>query len=289
MEKVRVATILGTYQASLTKFPYLSLEWKKNCEEEALLGVSMTGQWDNSVVRDPQVQRRLKEVAIETNRKYAKRFGINPSTAVTCVKPSGNSSQLFDCASGMHPRHAKYYIRRVRVENHNPLKRLLEAEGVPCVPEVGQTKETATTWVLEFPMKSPDKAMLKDDLSAGDQLEYWKVLKENYCEHNPSVTISVGPGEWLAVGDWVYRHWDIVGGLSFLPRSEHVYQLAPYEEISEERYAELVSHFPVIDFAKLVLYEEEDRTTGSREYACVGGTCEIDPAPSLTAVVKGSR
>ncbi len=276
MDKIRVATILGTYQASLTDFPYLSSEWKKNCEQEALLGVSMTGQWDSSVVRNPQVLRRLKEVAIETNRKYAKRFGINPSTAITCVKPSGNGSQLFDCSSGMHPRHAKYYIRRIRIENHNPLKKLLDDEGVPCVPEVGETKETATTWVLEFPVKAPSRAVTKDDLTAQNQLEYWKVVKENYCEHNPSTTVSVGQDEWLAVGDWVYRNWDIVGGLSFLPRSNHVYQLAPYEEISQERYMELASRFPNIDFAKLILYETSDYTTGSKEYACVAGTCEID-------------
>ena len=276
MGKVRVATILGTYQASLTRFPYLSKEWKKNCEEEALLGVSMTGQWDNKAVRDPQVQRRLKEVAIETNRKYAKRFGINSGAAITAVKPSGNGSQLFDCASGMHPRHAPYYIRRVRIEGHNPLKQLLEDEGVPCVLEVGQSKESATTFVLEFPVKAPEGAIVKGDLSALDQLEYWKTLKENYCEHNPSVTVSVAGDEWLQVGDWVYRHWDLVGGLSFLPKSEHVYQLAPYEEISAERYHALASVFPAIDFSKLVLYETADQTTGGKELACVGGVCEID-------------
>lgn len=276
MEKVRIATILGTYQATLTAFPYLSPKWKENSEAEALLGVSMTGQWDNAVVRNPQVQRRLKEIAIDTNRVYAKRFGINPSTCITCVKPSGNGSQLFNCASGMHPRHAKYYIRRVRIEGHNPLKRLLEDAGVPCVPEVGQTKETATTWVLEFPVRAPDGAIVKNDLSAADQLNYWKTLKENYCEHNPSVTISVGADEWLAVGDWVYRNWDIVGGLSFLPKSDHIYQLAPYEEITREVYEQLVALFPTIDFAKLSLYEQDDATTGSKEYACVAGLCEID-------------
>ncbi len=287
MDKVRVATILGTYQASLTNFPYLSPEWKKNCEQEALLGVSMTGQWENTVVRDPQVLRKLKEVAIETNRKYAKRFGINPSTAITCVKPSGNGSQLFDCASGMHPRHAKYYIRRVRIEGHNPLLKLLQDEGVPCVPEVGQTKETALTWVLEFPVQAPSKALVKDDITAHRQLEYWKIVKENYCEHNPSVTVSVSPDEWLSVGDWIYRNWDIIGGLTFLPRNEHTYQLAPYEEITQERYMELASRFPTIDFSKLVLYEAADATTGAKEYACVAGACEIDiVAPSAESKVS---
>ncbi|OGZ16581.1 MAG: ribonucleoside-triphosphate reductase [Candidatus Lloydbacteria bacterium RIFCSPLOWO2_12_FULL_51_9] len=276
MEKVRVATILGTYQASLTKFPYLSKEWKKNCEEEALLGVSITGQWDSTVVRDPLVLRKLKEVAIETNRKYAKRFGVNPSTAITCVKPSGNGSQLFDCASGMHPRHARYYIRRVRIESHNPLFKFMKDAGVPFHPEFGYSQENATTFVLEFPVKAPEKALIKDDITAKTQLEHWKMVKENYCEHNPSVTISVGQGEWLAVGDWVYSNWDIVGGLSFLPRSDHVYQLAPYEEISQERYEELTRTFPSLDFSKLVLYEDTDTTTGAKELACVSGTCEVD-------------
>ena len=276
MEKIRVATILGTYQASLVKFPYLSKKWKKNCEEEALLGVSMTGQWDNEAVRDPQVMRRLKEVAIETNRKYAKRFGINPSTSITCVKPSGNGSQLFDCASGMHPRHAKYYIRRIRIEAHNPLKKLLEDEGVPFHPEVGQVRDSATTWVFEFPVKAPKKAVTRNDLSAHKQLEYWKRLKENYCEHNPSATISVESDEWLEVGNWVYTNWNIIGGLSFITKSDHLYQLAPYEEISRERYEELASEFPKLDFSKLVLYENNDQTEGAREYACVGGMCEVD-------------
>jgi hypothetical protein len=227
------------------------------------------------------VQRALKEVALETNRIYATRFGINPSTAITAVKPSGNGSQLFDCASGMHPRHAQYYLRRVRIEGHNPLKRLLEDAGVPCVPEVGQTKETATTWVLEFPVRAPEHAVVKSDLDAIDQLEYWKMSKEAYCEHNPSVTVTIAPDEWLRVGTWVYEHWNIVGGLSFLPKSEHVYQLAPYEEISKERYLELASVFPEIDFAQLVRYETSDTTTGAKELACVSGTCEIDiPAPT---------
>ena len=243
------------------------------------MGVSITGQWDCPAVRDGQVMRKLKEVAVETNRKYAKRFEINPATAITCVKPSGNGSQLFDCSSGMHPRHAQFYIRRVRIEGHNPLKRLLEEEGVPCVPEVGQSKENANTFVLEFPVKGPNRAVVKNDLSALEQLEYWKRVKENYCEHNPSVTVSVGAEEWLAVGNWVYEHWDIIGGLSFLPRSEHVYQLAPYEEISEERYLELASKFPKIDFAKLTLYEQDDQTTGAKELACVGGVCEIEITP----------
>ncbi len=276
MDKVRVAAILGTYQATLTNFPYLSADWQKHCREESLLGVSITGQWDCPIVRKPQVLRKLKEIAVDVNRKYAKRFGINPATAVTCVKPSGTVSQLMDCASGMHPRHAKYYIRRVRVDTHNPLFRLIKDAGAPCVPEVGQNEETATTWVIEFPVKAPAKAILKDDINAHQQLEHWKMLKENYCEHNPSVTISVSSDEWLSVGDWVFKNWDMVGGLSFLPRNDFVYRLAPYEEITEEQYIQRASRFPTLDFSRLVLYEMHDQTTGSKELACVAGLCEVD-------------
>ena len=276
MDKVRIATILGTYQASLTNFPYLSKEWKKNCDEEALLGVSIDGHWDCKALRNPETMKKLREVAIETNKKYAKRFGVNPSTAITCVKPSGQGSQLFNCSSGCHPRHAKFYIRRVRVESHNPLFMMLKDIGVPYFPEVGQDEKNATTFVVEFPIAAPKGAIVKNDLSALDQLEYWKMLKENFTEHNPSVTISVSNDEWLKAGSWVYENWDMVGGLSFLPRNDHVYRLAPYEEITEEKFNELAKKFPKIDFSKLVLYEYDDQTKGAKELACVAGLCEID-------------
>ena len=287
MEKVRIGAILGTYQATLTKFGYLSPEWKKNCEEEALLGVSITGHWDCPALRNPNTMRKLKEVAIETNREYAARFGIRPSAAVTCVKPSGNTSQLFNSSSGMHPRHAPYYIRRVRIEAHNPIFHMLKDAGVPYFPEVGQNVETATTYVLEFPIKSPDKSVFKDDMTAIEQLEYWKMVKENFTEHNPSTTISVGDNEWLEVANWVYAHWDIIGGLSFLPRSNHIYRLAPYEEITKEQYEERLRNFPNIDFAKLVLYEYDDQTKGAKELACIAGLCEVDI--STSDLVKESR
>ncbi len=274
--KVRVATILGTYQSTLTDFNYLSKEWKKNCEEERLLGVSITGHWDCPALRKPEVFERLKKVAVETNKKYAKRFGINQSTAVTCVKPSGNGSQLFDSSSGCHPRHAKYYIRRVRIESHSPIFMMLKDMGVPYHPEVGYTENTATTFVVEFPVKAPTGAITKADIGAIEHLEYWKMVKQHYTEHNPSVTISVASDEWLKVGTWVYDNWDMVGGLSFLPKSDHVYQLAPYEEITKERYEQMAKNFPEIDFSKIVLYEYDDRTTGSKELACSAGTCEID-------------
>jgi ribonucleoside-diphosphate reductase alpha chain len=281
LDKVRIATILGTYQATLTHFPYLSKEWKKNCEEEALLGVSITGQWDSPVLRNAQMLRKMKEVAIETNRKYAARFGINPSTCITTSKPSGNGSQLFNSSSGAHPRHAPYYIRRVRIEQHNPIFRMLKDMGVPYHPEVGQTSETASTYVLEFPIKAPKGSIYKNDLTALQQLEYWKMLKENYTEHNPSTTISVGEDEWLQVGNWVYENWEIIGGLSFLPRSNHVYRLAPYEEITAAQYEEMAAKFPNIDFSKIVLYEYDDAAvTSSKELACTSGVCEIDPVPA---------
>jgi ribonucleoside-diphosphate reductase alpha chain len=280
LDKVRIATILGTYQASLTHFPYLSKEWKNNCEEEALLGVSITGQWDCKAVRNPQTLRKIKEIAIETNRKYAARFGINPSTCITAVKPSGNGSQLFNSSSGLHPRHAPYYVRRVRIERHNPIFMMLKDMGVPFHPEVGHNAETTSTFVLEFPVKSPKGSTYKNDLTSLQQLDYWKMIKENYTEHNPSATISVSEHEWLAVANWVYENWDIIGGLSFLPRADHVYRLAPYEEITAEKYEELVKNFPDIDFSKIVLYEYDDATTGSKELACSSGTCEIDSVAS---------
>jgi len=284
--KVRVATILGTYQSSLVKFPYLSPEWKKNCEEERLLGVSITGQWDCPALREAEVMRKLRKTAVETNKKYAARFGINPSMAVTCVKPSGNGSQLFDSSSGCHPRHAKYYIRRVRIERHSPIFMMLKDMGVPYHPEVGQTDANANTYVLEFPIKAPEGAVTKNDLGSMDQLEYWKMLKENYTEHNPSVTVSVGNEDWLKVGNWVYENWDMVGGLSFLPRNDHVYKLAPYEEITKEQYERAMKDFPEIDFSKIVLYEYEDVTTGSKELACSAGKCEIDFSASGADTVE---
>ena len=188
----------------------------------------------------------------------------------------------------MHPRHAPYYIRRVRIEGHNPIFHMLRDLGVPYHPEVGQNSETATTFVLEFPIKAPKSKVYKNDLTAIEQLEYWKMVKENYTEHNPSTTISVGEEEWLEVGNWVYKNWEMVGGLSFLPRSNHVYRLAPYEEITADQYEELVARFPQIDFSKLVLYEHEDATEVKKELACVAGTCEIDlpTAEALPATTK---
>lgn len=275
IKKMRIAAILGTYQSTLTYFPYLSKEWKKNCEQERLLGVSITGQWDSKLVRDPNILEKLKEVAIETNKKYAKKFGVPVSTCITCVKPSGTVSQTVDCASGMHARYAPYYIRRIRISATDSLFKMLRDQGVPYQPEVGQIMEEATTFVFEFPVKAPKGAICKDDLTAIDQLEHWKVVKKHFTEHNPSVTISVGENEWILVANWIYENWDLVGGLSFLPRSNHVYQLAPYEAINKEKYEEMTKSFAHIDFSKIVTYEKVDETEVKKELACVGGTCEI--------------
>lgn len=275
IKKIKIATILGTYQSTLTYFPYLSRTWKKNCEQERLLGVSITGQWDSKLARNPEMLEKLKQVAIDTNKKYAKKLGVNPSTCITCVKPSGTVSQTVDCASGMHARYAPYYIRRIRISATDSLFKMLRDQGVPYYPEVGQTLESATTFVFEFPVKSPKGAVCNADLTALDQLEHWKVVKKHYTEHNPSVTISVGEDEWIAVANWVYENWELVGGLSFLPRSNHVYQLAPYEEINKEKYEEMVKNFGNVDFSKIVTYEKIDETEVKKELACVGGTCEI--------------
>lgn len=276
LRKVRMAAILGTYQSTLTDFPYISQEWKENCEEERLLGVSLTGQWDSSAARRPETFLKLKDEAIKINKEYAKRFGVKESSCITCVKPSGTVSQLVDSASGMHPRHAKHYIRRVRISASDPLFHLLKDQKFPYYPEVGQIEGAASTYVLEFPVKAPEGAATKNELTALQQLDYWKSVKENFTEHNPSVTVSVGENEWIESADWLYRNWEILGGLSFLPRDDHSYLLAPYEEITKEKYNELIVKLPRIDFSQIVIYEKEDETQGAKELACVAGVCEMD-------------
>ncbi len=274
--KMRLATMLGTYQATLTNFEYLSKDWKENCEKEQLLGVSITGYYDNKIVRNDKNLQELREEGIKVNKKYAKKLGVNESTAITCVKPHGNSGQLLGVGSGMHPWYAHYYIRRVRISVTDPLLQMAKDQGVPVFPEIGYSTSNASTMVLEFPMKAPEGAVVNKDVSALEMLEEWKRLKVNFTEHNPSVTIYVGDEEWVSVADFVYKNWDIVGGLSFLPRDNHVYQLAPYEEITKEEYEKRVKSLKKIDFSKLVLYEKSDQTIGSKELACVGGVCEAD-------------
>lgn len=276
LRKIRLASILGTYQSTLTNFPYLSKGWKNNCESERLLGVSVTGQWDSKASRSESTLRKLRDEAVKVNKIYAKKFGVPQSSSVTCVKPSGSVSQLTDCSSGMHARYSPYYIRRIRISATDSLFKMLRDQGLPFKPEVGQSLENATTYVFEFPVKAPTGSIFSNDLNAIDQLEHWKKVKINYTEHNPSVTISVSENEWVEVANWVYENWDIVGGLSFLPRSNHVYELAPYEEIDKARYEELLTKFKDMDFAQIVVYEKIDETEAKKELACAGGSCEIN-------------
>lgn len=274
--KMRLATILGTYQATLTDFGYLSEDWKKNCEEEQLLGVSITGYFDNPLIRNDDTLDELREESIKANEEYSSRFGSNKSTAITCVKPHGNSGQLLYVGSGMHPWFAKHYIRRVRISVNDPLMKMVQDQGIPVLPEVGYSTSTASTMVMEFPIKAPEGALTNKDVTALDMLKEWKRLKKHFTEHNPSVTIYAGNEEWDDIKDFVYNNWDDVGGLSFLPRSEHVYQLAPYEEITEEEYNTRKAAFKDIDFSRLSEYEKTDQTVGAKELACAGPDgCEV--------------
>jgi ribonucleoside-diphosphate reductase alpha chain len=275
MRKMRLATIIGTYQATLTNFQYLSKQWKKNCDEERLLGVSITGYYDNKLVRNDKMLDDLREEGIKENKKYAKKFGINESTAITCVKPHGNSGQLLGVGSGMHPWFAPYYIRRVRISVNDPMFRFAKEQGIPYFPEVGYSTSSATIMVLEFPVAAPKGAVFSENVSAMELLEEWKRLKIHFTEHNPSVTIYVNDDEWIRVANFIHENWEIVGGLSFLPHNDHVYQLAPYERITKEEYERRLKELGEIDFSKLLLYEREDNTIGAKEAACVSGTCEI--------------
>lgn len=275
-KKIRLATIFGTLQSTLTNFKYIRPTWKQNCDEERLLGVDINGQMDCPLLRPgaPDREKLLDELlqtVLETNREFADRLGIPHSAATTCVKPDGNSSQLFDCSSGFHPRHSQFYIRRVRGSSIDPVSTLLKDCGVPCHPE----PNNPSLVVFEFPVKSPDGAVTRNDLTAIEMLENWLVWKKHWAEHSVSATIYVEPHEWLAVGNWVYEHFDDISGLSFLPKDGGTYALMPYEEITEDEYNKLLSTFPEIPWAKLSRYEPEDMTTSSQELACTGGVCMV--------------
>jgi len=271
-EKVRMATILGTFQSTLTSFKYLRKIWKDNTEEERLLGVSLTGILDNNIWSE-EVLTMLREVAVETNKKMAKDLGIPQSTAITCVKPSGTVSQLVDSASGIHARHNDYYIRTVRGDNKDPLTQFMKESGIPNEPCV--MKPDSTT-VFSFPMKSPEGAVTRTQMSAIEQLEYWLMFQRHWCEHKPSVTVSVKEDEWMDVGAWVYKNFDEVSGISFLPFSDHTYAQAPYQDIEREEYLELKQIMPKsIDWSKLADFEKEDTTSGGRELACTADACEV--------------
>jgi len=275
LDKVETATWLGVIQATFTDFPYLRKEWKKNCDVERLLGVSLTGQMDNPSILTSECLKALKSRVLRISRKAAEVMNINVPVATTCVKPSGTVSQLVDSASGVHPRYSQYYIRRYRISSRDPLFQMMKDAGIKATPEVGQDEATATTWVLEFPVKSPDGCMTRKDVSALDQLSHYKNLQHNWCEHNASMTVYVRDDEWFEVGNWVYKNWDIINGVSFLPYDGGKYKLAPYEEIDVHTYERLIKGLPVIDYTQLSQYEMTDHTQGKAEYACVGDKCEI--------------
>ena len=275
LDKVETATWMGILQSTFVDFPYLRDKWATNCARERLLGVSLTGQMDNPSILNSEALKALKSRAIRIARKGATHLGINVPVAVTCVKPSGTVSQLVDSASGCHPRYSQYYIRRYRISASDPLFKMLKDQGVPCQPENDQDAETATTWVLDFPVMSPEGCLTRKDVSAMDQLSHYKNLQLNWCEHNASMTVYVKEDEWFEVGNWVYKNWDIINGASFLPYDGGHYQLAPYEEIDHYTYETLIKKFPVINYNKLSQYELQDETGGSREYACTGDKCDI--------------
>jgi ribonucleoside-diphosphate reductase alpha chain len=277
-EKVRVATIIGTIQSRATNFPGLRDQWKKNCEDERLLGVDINGWRDCPYLTEDEGKglTELRDYAIEINKKYSKILAIKQAASVTCVKPSGNSSQLFNCSSGIHPRHFPYYIRNVRVSAHGPVYKVLKDAGVPMDPENGQTAETANTWVVHFPVKSLDGGKFLNDLTAVDQCEFWLKAKKFWTEHNPSVTITYKKSELDDLIEWVCKHKEIIGGMSFLPQVDAKYSQMPYESISEKQYLSYLSEFPDIDFSKLYIYESEDYTTAAQEVACMSGACEIE-------------
>lgn len=308
LEKIETAVWMGAIQSSFTHFPELNKKWKENCDEERLLGVSITGQFDNLSVMTPEALKAYKAKALKVAKKASEILEIPMPAAITCVKPSGTVSQLVDSSSGMHARFSKYYIRRYRISGNDPLFKMIKDQNVPVNPENGQRKQDyvkavkefdssgnmmkaksicpifdnegwnpskVTTWVVSFPFKAPENAVTVEDLDALQQLEHYKKVQKNWCEHNASITIYVRPEEWLSVGDWVYKNWDIVNGISFLPYSDHVYDQAPYESISKEKYEELSKTFPEIDYSKLSSYENDDNTEGAKSLACQGGACEI--------------
>jgi ribonucleoside-diphosphate reductase alpha chain len=273
-----LATILGTWQASLTNFPYLSSSWSKNCREEALLGVSLTGILDNPLMASKDhrllsgVLEDLKKVAIDTNKTWAEKIGINASAAITCIKPSGTVSQLTDAASGIHARHNNYYIRTVRADRKDPLCQMMIDLGFPAEPCVMKPDHTM---VFSFPMKA-EGSVTRNDLTAIQHLELWLTYQRHWCEHKPSITVTVKENEWMQVGSWVYDHFDEISGISFLPHSDHSYRQAPYQDCTKEEYEELLAKMPNdVDWNVLKTYEKEDKTTGTQTFACSGDKCEI--------------
>ena len=289
--KIRVATLLGTIQSTLTNFGYLRKRWLDNTAEERLLGVSLTGIMDCKLLNFSPLRldysaevaylsdtlRYLRNVAVTTNKKWSEKLGINQATAITCVKPSGTVSQLVDSASGIHARHAPYYIRTVRADNKDPITIFMKELGIPNEPQIDGKEISEHTTVFSFPIKSETNSKFRNDLNAIQQLEIWKTYAEHWCEHKPSVTVSVKENEWIEVGAWCWKNFDHLSGVSFLPYSDHTYKQAPYQEISKEEYGKVKKLMPkkAIDWTQLKDFEEEDNTTGSQELACTGGVCEL--------------
>ena len=277
-KKAEMAAIIGTLQATLTDFRYLRNCWKKNTEEEALLGVSMTGIMDHYLLSKGESKdlgkwlEEVRDVALDTNKEWAAKLGINQSAAITCVKPSGTVSQLVDSASGIHPRFSKHYIRRVRSDHKDPLAVFMAQSGFP----VEQDVMSPTSAVFSFPVKAPESSVTVKQVGAMQQLELWKAYQNHWCEHKPSITVYYTDSEFLQVAQWIWENFDLCSGISLLPYSDHVYQQAPYEDIDAEKYDELVAAMPVgVNWEDLGDFEQEDNTTGSQELACVGGACEI--------------
>jgi ribonucleoside-diphosphate reductase alpha chain len=279
LEKVEVATAFGTLQATLTNFRYLRSVWKKNCEEEALLGVSLTGLMDHPVLNGSKGNKKLeewltvmRERAVNVNKQWAESLGINPAAAITCVKPSGTVSQLALCASGIHPNYSRYYVRTVRQDNKDPMTDFLRAQGVPYEPCV---MKPDTTTVFSFPIEAPKTSIFRNDVGAIGQLEVWKQYQLHWCEHKPSITVYYKEDEFFAVCQWIWDNWDIMSGISLLPYDNGTYRQAPYQELTEQEYKSLSSKMPEIDWAALPAFERGDTTTGSQELACTGGVCEV--------------
>ena len=278
LRKVRLATILGTIQSTYTQFPYLRKVWQRNTAEERLLGVSLTGIMDNTLTNGkegdlPALLEELKQCAIDTNKEWADKLGIEQSAAISCVKPSGTVSQLTDSSSGIHARHSPYYIRTVRGDNKDPLTDFMKAQGIPNEPEAFKPDQTT---VFSFPVKAPEGSVVTADMSAIDQLNMWLTYQRHWCEHKPSVTVNVKSDEWMAVGAFVYEHFDEMSGVSFLPFHEHTYQQAPYQDVTKAEYERLLSLMPErIDWAALAEFEKEDGTKSSQTFACTGDVCEI--------------
>ena len=276
-EKVKLATIIGTLQSTLTNFRYLNRKWSENCEEERLLGVSLTGIMDNALTNGKtkgldELLRKLRQAAVDANLQWSKKLGIPQSVAITCVKPSGTVSQLVDSASGIHARHNPYYIRTVRADKKDPLAKMMFDAGFPVEDDVTKPDHT---WVFSFPVKGPKNGVYRKDMTAVEQLELWKVYQENWCEHKPSITVSVKEEEWMAVGAWCYENFDMMSGVSFLPFSDHTYRQAPYQDCDKTKYETLLKEMPDADWSKLSDYEEKDMTAGSQELACSADGCEI--------------